>query len=130
MTVKIVRIANGEDVIADVREAYPGQESFTPIGYLLTNPYQITITATAEMLFEQGTTDEPQRINDLNLELFPWIPLSVHNKTLVQLSQVTTIYDPHPEVLTKWVTLTERHHNESVESSNPEGSDASDGGSD
>ena len=76
MTVKIVRVANGEDIIADVQEAYPNKEVYAPIGYFLTNPYQVIIEATAEMLFEEGTTDEPQKINDLNLQLFPWIPMS------------------------------------------------------
>lgn len=128
MTVKIVRLGNGEDVIAEVKEAYPSQESYSPIGYFLINPYQITLTATAEMLFESGATDEPQKINDLNLELFPWIPLSVDNRTLVQVSQVVTIYEPHPEVKVKWEKLTEVHHNESIESSNPEGSNTPDGG--
>jgi len=128
MTVKIVRLGNGEDVIADVREAFPTQESYSPIGYFLINPYQITLTATAEMLFESGATDEPQKINDLNLELFPWIPLSVDNRTLVQVSQVVTIYEPHPEVKSKWEKLTEVHHNESIENRDSEGSNTSDGG--
>lgn len=130
MTVKIVRLGNGEDVIAEVKEAYPSQETYTPIGYFLINPYQVNITATADMLFESGSyDDEPQRLGDVNLELFPWIPLSVNNRVLVQLHQVVTIYDPHPEVLSKWEKLTEVHHNESVKSSDPEGSDSPDGGS-
>ena len=118
MTVKIVRVANGEDIIADVKEAYPSQETYSPIGYFLANPYSVTITATAEMLFEENTEDTPQKINDLNLELFPWIPLSAENRTLVQLSQVVTIYEPHPEVKSKWERLVEVHHNESVEDRN------------
>ena len=107
MTVKIVRVANGEDIIADVQEAYPNKEVYAPIGYFLTNPYQVIIEATAEMLFEEGTTDEPQKINDLNLQLFPWIPMSADKRCLVQLSQVQTIYNPHPEVESKWVKLSE-----------------------
>ena len=35
MTVKIVRTAVGEDVIADVKEAYPKQDSYSPIGLSL-----------------------------------------------------------------------------------------------
>ena len=131
MTVKIVRTAAGEDVIADVKEAYPKQDSYSPIGYVLTNPYTVTISATAEMLFEEGdTTDAPQKINDLNLELFPWIPLSVNNNCLMQLHQVSTIYDPHPEVLSKYEKLIEVHHDESVENSSPEGSQSPNGGTD
>ena len=43
MTAKIVRLLNGEDVIADVKEAYPDEKSYQPIGYVLTNPYQVTL---------------------------------------------------------------------------------------
>ncbi|BCU97099.1 MAG: hypothetical protein CM15mV15_0520 [uncultured marine virus] len=54
MTVKIVRVANGEDIIADVQEAYPNKEVYSPIGYFLTNPYQVIVEATAEMLLNQA----------------------------------------------------------------------------
>ena len=107
MTVKIVRVANGEDIIADVQEAYPNKEVYSPIGYFLTNPYQVIVEATAEMLFESGTSDEPQKINELDLQLFPCIPMSADKRCLVQLSQVQTIYNPHPELLSKWEKLTE-----------------------
>ena len=127
MTAKIVRLLNGEDVIADVKEAYPDEKSYQPIGYVLTNPYQVTLNATAEMLFEEGTADSPQKINDLNLELFPWIPLSINNSTLVTLGTVATIYNPHPEVLSMWEHLTKVHHDESVENSSSEGSQSLDG---
>ncbi len=126
MTVKIVRMVNGEDVIADVQEAYPDQNSYAPLGYMLTNPYQITIEATAEMLFEEGTEDTPQKINDLNLQMFPWIPLSEHNRTLCVLNNVATIYNPHPEVKSKWEKLAEAQ-NGTTQNSNPQGSQSLDG---
>lgn len=128
MTVKIVRMVNGEDVIADVKEAYPSQDSYAPLGYFLSYPYQVTITATAEMLFE-SEHESPQKINDLNLEMFPWIPLSENERTLVVLSNVATIYNPHPEVKSKWEKLVETT-NGTIENSDSEGSQSSDGGSD
>lgn len=127
MTVKIVRMLNGEDVIAEVQQAYPNEESYSPIGYVLTNPYQITLSATAEMLFEEGMDNTPQKINDMNLELFPWIPLSINNTTLVTLANVATVYSPHPEVQSKWEAVTKVHHNESVENSSSEGPQSLDG---
>ena len=127
MTGKIVRMLNGEDVIGEVQEAYPNQETYSPIGYMVTNPYQVQLDATAEMLFEENVSSEPQKINDLNLQLFPWIPLSINNKTLVVLSNVATVYTPHPEVVAKWETLVKAHHNESIENNSPEGSQSLDG---
>ena len=63
-------------------------------------------------------SSDPQKINDLQLELFPWIPLSLNNRTLVVLNNVATIYNPHPEVEGKLNTLVENHHNESVKTNN------------
>ena len=126
MTVKIVRMQNGEDVIAEVQEAYPSQETYSPIGYMLTNPYQIEIAATAEMLFEE-TSESPQKINDLNVQFFPWIPMSHNNKTLVVLSNVATVYTPHPEIQSKWETLIKAQQNESTEDSSTKGPQSLDG---
>ena len=128
MSVKIVRMVNGEDVIADVKEAFPTKESYAPIGYFLAYPYQIVMQAKAEMLFE-GASSEPQKINDVDLEMFPWIPLSAHERTLVVLSNVATIYEPHPEVTERWNKLVEAT-NGTTENRNPEGSHSPDGGSD
>ena len=64
MTAKIVRLLNGEDVIADVKEAYPDEKSYQPIGYVLTNPYQVTLNATAEMI--------PVTWEEMNLH--PFVP--------------------------------------------------------
>ena len=55
MTVKIVRVANGEDIIADVQEAYPSKEVYAPIGYFLTNPYQVIVEATADSTVSMDT---------------------------------------------------------------------------
>jgi len=127
MTVKIVRMLNGEDVIADVQEAYPDQETYSPIGYMLTNPYQIEISATAEMLFEENASEEPQKINDLNVQFFPWIPMSSNNKTLVVLSNVATVYTPNPEIQSKWETIAKATQNESTEDRSTKGPQSLDG---
>ena len=94
MTVKIVRMLNGEDVIADVKEAYPDKEHYTPIGYMLTNPYQITIDCTAEQMFADKNSSDPQKINDLQLELFPWIPLSKETNIPIPADWLITMVEP------------------------------------
>ena len=45
------------------------------------------------------------------MQLFPWIPMSADKRCLVQLSQVQTIYNPHPEIQNKWEKLTEADEN-------------------
>ena len=94
MTVKIVRMLNGEDVIAEVQEAYPDKEHYSPIGYMLTNPYQITIDCTAETMFADSTSSDPQKINDLQLELFPWIPLTQDETIPIPADWLITLVEP------------------------------------
>ena len=94
---------------------------------MLTNPYQIEISATAEMLFEENASEAPQKINDLNVQFFPWIPMSSNNKTLVVLSNVATVYTPNPEIQSKWETIAKATQNESTEDRSTKGPQSLDG---
>ncbi len=79
------------------------------------------------MLFEENASDEPQKINDLNVQLFPWIPLSSNDKTLVVLSNVATVYTPNPEIKSKWETIAKATQNESTEDRSTKGPQSLDG---
>ena len=90
MSVRIVRLQNGEDVIADVKEALNDE---TLVGLLLTDPYQVYIQSDRVMV----ETDSPQKINDVQVQFLPWAPLSERNEFLLRLEQIVTLYNPHPE---------------------------------
>jgi hypothetical protein len=104
MTVKIARLQNGEDVIADIKEVRDSSESERPIAYSFTLPYMVMIQQSSEVLFEEYQ-EGPKKLNNLKLELYPWVPLSSGDSVFVSLHQITSIYEPHTSVLEKYNEL-------------------------
>lgn len=111
MSAKIVRLQNGEDVIADIKEALNEE---TLVGLLITNPYQVFIQSDNLMV----ETDSPTKLNDVQLQFLPWAPLSEKNEFLIRLEQIVTLYNPHPEILDRYTQIIEAssHDNKSTDS--------------
>jgi hypothetical protein len=107
MTVKIVRLINGEDVIADVKEVHKDKETPGAVAYVFERPYTVQIIENStEMLFESPVADsQPKKINDLDLKFYPYVPLSVRNSVVCSVPNVVLIYDPHPKVMDKYREL-------------------------
>ena len=110
MTVKIVRMTNGEDVIADLKEIRKDEETPGAVAYVFEKPYTVQIIDNTEtqMLFEQPgdtTTPSPKKINDLELRLYPYAPLAKNDSVIAAVQHVSVIYDPHPSVLEKYIEL-------------------------
>jgi hypothetical protein len=124
MSVRIVRLQNGEDVIADVKEALNDE---TLVGLLLTDPYQVYIQSDRVMV----ETDSPQKINDVQVQFLPWAPLSEKNEFLLRLEQLVTLYNPHPEILERYNQIIGVNNNDSeINSIEPELDGVSSGESD
>lgn len=100
MSVRIVRLQNGEDVISDVREALNGEVT---VGLLITNPYQVYIQSDRALL----ETDDPQKLSDVQVQYLPWAPLSDGNEFLIRLDQIVTMYNAHPEILDRYTKIIE-----------------------
>ena len=62
MSARVVRMLNGEDVIADVKEVREKNDG-PALAYKLTQPYTVTIQQPPEVTFE---TDEATGITDFN----------------------------------------------------------------
>lgn len=116
MTVKIAKLRTGEDVICDIGEIVEqgsalmmGNNMPAPervVAFQFNDPYNVWIDQESAQILLEGS-DEPQKINDIKLNLFPWVPLSADRKIVVSLSEVIAIYEPHTEVLNKYKALTE-----------------------
>jgi len=100
MSVRIVRLQNGEDVIADVKEALNDE---TLVGLLMTDPYQVYIQSDRVLV----ETDDPQKLSDVQVQFLPWAPLSDKSEFLIRLDQVVTLYGAHSEILTKYNQIIE-----------------------
>jgi|TARA_B100000073_G_scaffold21750_1_gene17158 hypothetical protein len=106
MTVKVVRMVNGEDVIADIKEIRKDEETPGAVAYMFDKPYAVQILEPTEMLFEErASTEEPQKVNELDLKFYPYCPLSNKPEIVVAVHQVALIYDPHPSVSGKYLEL-------------------------
>ena len=85
MTVKLVLLKSGEDVVADVAEMCVG-EAKAVVGYFLKQPCRVRLFATEE--------------NESSIKISPWVPLSKDDTIPVPTDWVVSIVDPIDQVLT------------------------------
>ena len=92
MTVKLLLLKSGEDVIADVSEMAVGDEENPRIvGYFLDNPCIIKMNKPT--MLTEDETDVNQKAG-VQVSLFPWIPLSKDERIPITAEWVITITEP------------------------------------
>ena len=106
MTVKLVILKSGEDVIADVKEIQ-SETSNEVIGYYFYNPLVLKLVSAEKkpvvlseekgVTTELGTTKEFQ--SKVRVTFYPWIPLSETRDIPCSADWVVTIVDPLEHVL-------------------------------
>ena len=90
MTVKLLLLKSGEDIIADVTEMAMGEgEQKSVVGYYLDKPCVIRMRD--PRLIEQ---DGPQKQSGFQVSLFPWIPLSKDTRIPVPADWLITMVEP------------------------------------
>ena len=90
MTVKLMLLKSGEDVISDVQELSVEDRT---VGYLLQKPYVVKIK-TAEVLFENTTSNG----NNVAITFYPYMPLSDEKNIPIPCDWVVTMVDPIKQV--------------------------------
>jgi hypothetical protein len=99
MTVKLVLLKSGEDIITDLQEMVipvKNQEEIEEkvVGYFFNKPCIISMKS-PEIIVE---TDDMPAQNKIEIKLSPWIPLSKSAKVPVPPDWVVTIVDPIDKV--------------------------------
>ena len=90
MTIKLVLLKSGEDIIADVTEMAVGEEKEKSIvGYFLDRPCVIRMRD-PNLIKEEG----PQKQSGFQVSLFPWIPLSKETRIPVPADWLITMVEP------------------------------------
>ena len=98
MTVKLVMLKSGEDVIADVKEIKSGEEV---IGYFFHDPFIVKMYSPDEpvvlseetgMEGDHGTTKEFS--SKVGITFYPWVPLSSDSKIPCSADWIITITEP------------------------------------
>ena len=90
MTIKLVLLKSGEDIIADVTEMAVGEEEErSVVGYFLDRPCVIRMRD-PNLIKEEG----PQKQSGFQVSLFPWIPLSKDTRIPVPADWLITMVEP------------------------------------
>ena len=90
MTIKLVLLKSGEDIIADVTEMAVGEaEEKSIVGYFLDRPCVIRMRD-PNLLNEEG----PRKESGFQVSLFPWIPLSKDTRIPVPADWLITMVEP------------------------------------
>ena len=92
MTVKLVILKSGEDIVSDIKEMVVGEgDDARVVGYFLTKPCGVSLNSKAIKLDDEGE-------DHYQIKLFPWCPLSKNTKIPITADWVITIVDPVDKV--------------------------------
>ena len=92
MTIKLLLLKSGEDIIADVSEMAVGEEeNRRVVGYFLNRPCVIKMRD--PNLLTQESADPTQKAG-FSVSLFPWMPLSKEETIPITSDWVITIVEP------------------------------------
>ena len=90
MTIKLMILKSGEDIIADVAEMAMGEEEDKRVvGYFLKQPCVITMK-NPNLLEEDGNNKK----SGFEVSLFPWMPLSKEKTIPITAEWVITMVEP------------------------------------
>ena len=91
MSVKLVMLKSGEDIIADVKEL-KSEEGI--VGYYFHDPLIVKMHHSEEptVLNEEGSSREYE--TKISVQFYPWIPLSEESRIPCSADWVVTIVEP------------------------------------
>ena len=87
MTIKLLLLKSGEDIIADVSEmAVCEKDSQRVVGYFVEKPVIVKL--------KDSHLVEEDKKTALQVSLYPWMPLTKNEKIPLSLEWVVTMVDP------------------------------------
>ena len=96
MTIKLLLLKSGEDVIADVQEMVIGEEeNQRVIGYFLNKPCVVKMVS-PKVLSDDSTIGENRA--GYSVTLFPWMPLAKESRIPLTTEWVVTMVEPIPQL--------------------------------
>tara|TARA_Y100001963_G_scaffold115471_1_gene160303 strand:+ start:340 stop:711 length:372 start_codon:yes stop_codon:yes gene_type:complete len=114
MTIKLLLLKSGEDIIADVTEMAVGEEKErSVVGYFLDKPCVIRMRD-PNLIKEEG----PQKQSGFQVSLFPWIPLSKDTRIPVPSDWLITMVEPATKLKEMYVEDIVQNGNQSNSTDN------------
>lgn len=94
MTVKLLLLKSGEDIISDIKEMVVGDEDNLKIaGYYLYKPCVVKMTAPSNVPEKFDEKMDPSQAS-FQVTLFPWMPLTKDTTIPIPADWVITIVNP------------------------------------
>jgi hypothetical protein len=116
MTIKLLLLKSGEDIISDIKEMVVGEdEDRRVVGYFLNKPCLVKMRD-PNLLTEEVT--EEQKKASYQVSLYPWMPLSKDQMIPVAADWVVTIVEPIVKLSEMYVEDVLSHGTDSSQSDN------------
>jgi hypothetical protein len=113
MTIKLMLLKSGEDLISDVTEmVYGEEENQRVVGYYLDKPCLIRMR-NPSMVEEDGI----EKKSGFEVSLYPWLPLSADEKIPVPADWLVTMVEPTVKLKEMYVKDVVNHGKETNEDS-------------
>ena len=91
MTIKVLVLKSGEDVLADVQEMMSSNNEL--MGYFLTKPVVIKLQTTGTPTQEE-LAPTSQKGSELSVTMFPWMPIARERSIPLSTDWVVTMVTP------------------------------------
>ena len=106
MSIKVILLKSGEDVISDAKEILDTERQGI-VAYHLSNPYIMQLTSRTE----DSEGDQPK--TKFSVQYTHWAPLAKQREFIIPADWVVTIYDPHDSIMNDYcqkhnITLEEK----------------------
>ena len=97
MTIKILVLKSGEDVIADIKEMMTSDNQV--MGYILTKPCVVKLMSAAPLTAEEDDDSNPEGTSEVRIRMHPWAPLAKEKQVPLSTEWVVTMFSPVDKVL-------------------------------
>ena len=91
MTIKILVLKSGEDVIADIKEMMTPDNKV--MGYLLTKPCVVKLVSSAPLTAEEDDSNT-EHSSEVRIQMHPWAPLARETQVPLTSEWVVTMVTP------------------------------------
>ena len=96
MSVQLVLLKSGEELVADVREIID-KETYKPISVVLIKPVRVTVV-------QQGVlTEGATQPSDSVLSFVPWLATSKSEEYFIQQDWIVTVCDPQDNIKESYI---------------------------
>ena len=96
MTIKILVLKSGEDVIADIKEMMTSDNQV--MGYILTKPCVVKLMSAAPLTAEEDDSNI-EGSSEVRIRMHPWAPLAKEKEVPLSTEWVVTMFSPIEKVL-------------------------------